>query len=139
MSKGVGFVEFSTTDESSAMLKMNGKMVGKKTIYVSLAQRKRKEERKLHLQPQFSNVVLPTPIQFLHQHPPIFSQAATSTTALPPFRGYNNFQPQIMFPPRLPNGFPTMHVPNFMVPQHFPPPPSAFLLPQSRQVVWNQY
>ncbi|CAA7018669.1 unnamed protein product [Microthlaspi erraticum] len=140
MSKGVGFVELSTSEEASAaMLKMNGKMVGKKPIYVSLAQRK--EERKLHLQPQFSDVVLPTPLPYLHQHPPIFSQAATSTTALlPPFRGYNNFQPQIMFPPRFSNGFPTMHVPNFMVPQHFPPPPpSAFLLPQSRQVLWNQY
>ncbi|CAA7018667.1 unnamed protein product [Microthlaspi erraticum] len=100
--QGVGFVEFSTTDEASAaMLKMNGKMVGKKPIYVSLAQRK--EERKLHLQPQFSNVVLPTSQPFLHQHLPVFSQAATSTTALPPFRGYNNFQPQIMFPPRMPN------------------------------------
>lgn len=111
------------------MVKMNGKMVGKKPIYVSVAQRK--EERKLHLQPQFSNVVFPTPQPFLHQHP-IFSQAATSTTALlPPFGGYNNFQPQIMFPPRMPNGFPTMQVPNFMVPQQFPPPPTGLLLPQS--------
>ncbi|ESQ33383.1 hypothetical protein EUTSA_v10009520mg [Eutrema salsugineum] len=121
MSKNVGFVEFSTGEEASkAMLEMNGKMVGQKPIYVSLAQRK--EERRLHPQTQFNNVVSLRPSP--HQHP-IFTQATAPATMLPPqlpFRGYH-FQPHVMFGSRLPNGFPAMHVPNVMVPQPLYPPP----------------
>ncbi|KAL1219671.1 Polyadenylate-binding protein 1 [Cardamine amara subsp. amara] len=125
VSKGVGFVEFSTSEEASqAMLKMNGKMVEGKQIYVSLAQCK---EDRLNLQSQSNNmsqnVVSSTPTPSLHQHPSL-SRAAAPASMLPPqppFGGYS-FQPHLMFGTRFPNGCPAMPMPNFMVPQSFPPP-----------------
>ncbi|XP_010478834.2 PREDICTED: LOW QUALITY PROTEIN: polyadenylate-binding protein 1-like [Camelina sativa] len=138
MSKGVGFVEFSTTEEASeAMLKMDGKMVGNQPIYVSLAQCK--EERRFHdLQTRFNNlpqnvVSSSTTTSSPHQHP-FFSQAAAPATMLfpqPPGRGYNNFQPYFMCGSRLPNSCPPIPIPNFMVPQLFRPtlypcPPVSF-------------
>ncbi|KAJ4848048.1 hypothetical protein Tsubulata_044383 [Turnera subulata] len=52
-SKGSGFVAFSTPEEASrALFEMNGKMIGKKPLYVAVAQRK--EERQVRLQAQFS-------------------------------------------------------------------------------------
>ncbi|KAG7599186.1 RNA-binding domain superfamily [Arabidopsis suecica] len=122
ISKGVGFVEFSTSEEASkAMLKMNGKVVGNKPIYVSLAQCK--EEHKLHLQTQFNNfpwnVVSSTIAPSPHQHP-IFSQAVAP-----------------------------MSIPNTMVPQPFcptlyPPAPPVGLyhslpLPLLQPNLWNPY
>ncbi|KAF5751188.1 polyadenylate-binding protein 2-like isoform X1 [Tripterygium wilfordii] len=55
MSKGSGFVAFSTPEEASrAMLEMNGKMVINKPLFVALAQRK--EDRRMKMQAQFSHM-----------------------------------------------------------------------------------
>ncbi|CAH1443234.1 unnamed protein product [Lactuca virosa] len=53
VSKGFGFVAFSTREEAKkAMVEMNRKMVGRKPLYVSVAERK--EERMTRLQAQFA-------------------------------------------------------------------------------------
>ncbi|KAK6946081.1 Polyadenylate-binding protein/Hyperplastic disc protein [Dillenia turbinata] len=55
ISRGSGFVAFSTPEEASkAMVEMNGKMVVSKPLYVALAQRK--EDRKARLQAQFAQM-----------------------------------------------------------------------------------
>ncbi|KAK9748345.1 hypothetical protein RND81_02G051200 [Saponaria officinalis] len=55
VSKGSGFVAFSTPEEASrALAEMNGKIIVSKPLYVSLAQRK--EDRRARLQAQFSQM-----------------------------------------------------------------------------------
>ncbi|KOM48992.1 hypothetical protein LR48_Vigan07g269600 [Vigna angularis] len=55
ISRGSGFVAFSTPEEASrALAEMNGKMIAGKPLYVALAQRK--EERRARLQAQFSQM-----------------------------------------------------------------------------------
>ncbi|PIA52882.1 hypothetical protein AQUCO_01000627v1 [Aquilegia coerulea] len=55
ISRGSGFVAFSTSEEASrALAEMNGKMVVSKPLYVAIAQRK--EDRKARLQAQFSQM-----------------------------------------------------------------------------------
>ncbi|XP_009775186.1 polyadenylate-binding protein 2-like [Nicotiana sylvestris] len=55
ISRGSGFVAFSTPEEASkALSEMNGKMIVSKPLYVAFAQRK--EERRARLQAQFSQL-----------------------------------------------------------------------------------
>ncbi|KAK9073373.1 hypothetical protein SSX86_007697 [Deinandra increscens subsp. villosa] len=55
ISRGCGFVAFSSSEEASrALSEMNGKMIVSKPLYVALAQRK--EERRAMLQAQFSQM-----------------------------------------------------------------------------------
>ncbi|OMP01738.1 hypothetical protein CCACVL1_03012 [Corchorus capsularis] len=55
VSKGSGFVAFSAPEEATkALAEMNGKMIGKKPLYVAVAQRK--EDRKARLQAYFSQL-----------------------------------------------------------------------------------
>lgn len=55
ISKGSGFVAFSTAEEASkALNEMNGKLISGKPLYVAVAQRK--EERRARLQQQFSQM-----------------------------------------------------------------------------------
>lgn len=117
ISKGSGFVAFSTTEEADrALSAMNGKMVSGKPLYVALAQRK--EDRRARLQMQFANmrpIAMGPPMgprmpmfppggpgqqMFYGQAPPL----------MPPQPGFG-FQPQ-MVPGMRPGG----HMPNYFVP-----------------------
>ncbi|KAL2324676.1 hypothetical protein Fmac_023734 [Flemingia macrophylla] len=122
-SKGSGFVAFSTTEEASkALNEMNGKLIGRKPIYVAVAQRK--EERKAHLQAQFAQIrphggmaPLPAGIPVYHPGAPrlapqqlYFGQGTPGF--IPPQPAGYSFQQQI-----LPGMRPGV-APNFIMPYH---------------------
>ncbi|XP_057973597.1 polyadenylate-binding protein 2-like [Malania oleifera] len=122
ISRGSGFVAFSTPEEASrALSEMNGKMVVSKPLYVALAQRK--EERRARLQAQFSQMrpvamgpsVAPRMPMY---HPPgapglgqqiFYGQAPPAI--IPPQAGFG-YQQQLV-PGMRPGGAP---MPNFFVP-----------------------
>jgi polyadenylate-binding protein len=120
VSKGSGFVAFSTREEASqALTEMNGKMISGKPLYVAFAQRK--EDRKAMLQAQFSQMrpvpMTPSMTPRLPMYPPMaplgqqlfYGQAPPAM--MPPQPGYG-FQQQLV-PGMRPGG---AHMPNYFVP-----------------------
>ncbi|XP_050266693.1 polyadenylate-binding protein 2-like [Quercus robur] len=121
ISRGSGFVAFSTSEETSRALDaMNGKMVVSKPLYVALAQRK--EERRARLQAQFSQMrpiaIAPSMAPRVPIYPPgapglgqqfLYGQAPPAL--IPPQAGFG-YQQQLV-PGMRPGGAP---MPNFFVP-----------------------
>lgn len=121
ISRGSGFVAFSTSEEASRALDaMNGKMVVSKPLYVALAQRK--EERRARLQAQFSQMrpiaIAPSMAPRVPIYPPgapglgqqfLYGQAPPAL--IPPQAGFG-YQQQLV-PGMRPGGAP---MPNFFVP-----------------------
>ncbi|XP_062226108.1 polyadenylate-binding protein 2-like [Phragmites australis] len=119
LSKGSGFVAFSTREEAShALTEMNGKMISGKPLYVAFAQRK--EDRKVMLQAQFSQMrpavpMTPTLAPRLPMYSPLAPQqlfyGQAPPTMIPPQPGFG-FQQQLV-PGMRPGG---PHMPNYFVP-----------------------
>ncbi|XP_071742638.1 polyadenylate-binding protein 2-like [Rutidosis leptorrhynchoides] len=122
ISRGSGFVAFSSSEEASrALSEMNGKMIVSKPLYVALAQRK--EERRARLQAQFSQMrpVAMAPSMMAPRMPmyppgapgmgqPLFYGQAPHTM-LPPQAGFG-YQQQLI-PGMRPGGSPMQ---NYFVP-----------------------
>lgn len=121
ISKGSGFVAFSTPEEASrALSEMNGKMVVSKPLYVAHAQRK--EDRRVRLQAQFSQMrpvaMTPSVAPRMPMYPPggpglgqqiFYGQAPPAI--MPPQPGFG-YQQQLL-PGMRPGGAP---MPNFFMP-----------------------
>ncbi|KAL7154579.1 hypothetical protein ABFS83_03G011000 [Erythranthe nasuta] len=128
MSKGAGFVAFSNPEEAAKALKeMNGKMIGRKPLYVAVAQRK--EERKGWLQAHFAQIRSPGTMSLL--------SGMAGFHAGPPSLAHHHHQQQQLYfgqvgpglvpqmPP--PYGFPQQHMPAAALqPQ---PIPSNYVMP----------
>ncbi|EEF35258.1 polyadenylate-binding protein, putative [Ricinus communis] len=123
VSKGSGFVAFSTPEEASRALKeMNGKMIGRKPLYVAIAQRK--EERKARLQAHFALVRAPGALAPLPSGIPGYNAGAPRLAPqqlyfgqgtpgmMPPQHAGYGFQQQILTSMRPAVG------PNFIIPYH---------------------
>ncbi|XP_060202633.1 polyadenylate-binding protein 2-like [Lycium barbarum] len=121
ISRGSGFVAFSTSEEASrALSEMNGKMIVSKPLYVALAQRK--EERRAKLQAQFSQLRPVAMPPSLAPRMPIYPPGAPGIgqqlfygqgppALLPPQAGFG-YQQQLV-PGMRPGGAP---MPNFFMP-----------------------
>ncbi|CAK9135346.1 unnamed protein product [Ilex paraguariensis] len=121
ISRGSGFVAFSTPEEASrALAEMNGKMVVSKPLYVALAQRK--EDRRARLQAQFSQMrpvaMSPSMAPRMPMYPPgapgvgqhvFYGQGPPAI--IPPQAGFG-YQQQLV-PGMRPGGAP---MPNFFMP-----------------------
>ncbi|KAG9440287.1 hypothetical protein H6P81_020452 [Aristolochia fimbriata] len=121
ISRGSGFVAFSTPEEASRALgEMNGKIVVSKPLYVALAQRK--EDRRARLQAQFSQMrpvaIQPPVAARVPFYPPgapglgqqlFYGQGPPGL--IPPQPGFG-YQQQLV-PGMRPGGAP---MPNFLVP-----------------------
>ncbi|XP_043718816.1 polyadenylate-binding protein 3-like isoform X1 [Telopea speciosissima] len=121
LSKGSGFVAFSTPEEASrAVNEMNGKMIGRKPLYVAVAQRK--EERKARLQAQFSQMrapgamaPVPSGMPGFHPGPRLAPQQlyfGQGSGLIPPQPAGYGFQQQLL--PGIRPGI----APNFIMPYH---------------------
>ncbi|KAJ6299030.1 hypothetical protein OIU76_020081 [Salix suchowensis] len=121
ISRGSGFVAFSTPEEASrALLEMNGKIVVSKPLYVALAQRK--EDRRARLQAQFSQlrpVAMAPPVgPRMPIFAPIFQFCIIAFSLECAFCNDCSYQPgfgyqQQLVPGMRPGGGP---MPNFFVP-----------------------
>ncbi|XP_068653747.1 polyadenylate-binding protein 2-like isoform X2 [Aristolochia californica] len=121
ISRGSGFVAFSTPEEASrALAEMNGKIVVNKPLYVALAQRK--EDRRARLQAQFFQMrpvaMPPTVAARVPFYPPgapglgqqlFYGQGPPALIPTQPGFGYQ----QQLVPGMRPGGAP---MPNFLVP-----------------------
>ncbi|EXB54169.1 Polyadenylate-binding protein 2 [Morus notabilis] len=115
ISRGSGFVAFSTAEEASrALSEMNGKMVVSKPLYVALAQRK--EDRRARLQAQFSQMRPPAMVAPVNPRMPMYPPGA-------PGLGQQLFYgqgPPALIPPQPGFGYQQQLVPgvrpNFFVP-----------------------
>ncbi|XP_060173402.1 polyadenylate-binding protein 2-like isoform X1 [Lycium barbarum] len=124
ISRGSGFVAFSTPEEASrALSEMNGKMIVSKPLYVALAQRKEERRAKLQLvQAQFSQLRPVAMPPSLAPRMPIYPPGAPGIgqqlfygqgppALLPPQAGFG-YQQQLV-PGMRPGGAP---MPNFFMP-----------------------
>uniref|UniRef100_A0ACD6AED8 Uncharacterized protein n=1 Tax=Avena sativa TaxID=4498 RepID=A0ACD6AED8_AVESA len=117
-SKGFGFVSFKTIEDvHKAINEMNGKMIGRKPLYVCVAQRK--EERRAILVAHFARaqnigVVVPRVQQNIVAHQ-LYSSPGAHGMLSPQLQGFGYQQ----YPRQ--NFFLGM-APNFMMPQNIPRP-----------------
>ncbi|XP_050214474.1 polyadenylate-binding protein 5-like [Mercurialis annua] len=123
MSKGSGFVAFATPEEASrALNEMNGKMIGRKPLFVAVAQRK--DERKARLQAQFSQIRGPSALAPLPSGIPGYHAGAPRLA--PQHLYFGQGTPGMMSPQHAGYGFPQQLLPgvrpgvapNFMMPYH---------------------
>uniref|UniRef100_A0A804RMN8 Polyadenylate-binding protein n=1 Tax=Zea mays TaxID=4577 RepID=A0A804RMN8_MAIZE len=111
LSKGSGFVAFSTREEASqALTEMNGKMISGKPLYVAFAQRK--EDRKAMLQAQFSQMRPAVPMT------PTLAPRLPMYSPMAPQQLFYGQAPPAMMPPQLVPGMRPggPHMPNYYVP-----------------------
>ncbi|KAF3795827.1 Polyadenylate-binding protein 2 [Nymphaea thermarum] len=121
ISRGSGFVAFSTAEEASrALMEMNGKIVVSKPLYVALAQRK--EDRRARLQAQFAQMRPVALTPSVNPRVPIYPPGGPGLgqqifygqgppAIIPPQPGFG-YQQQLV-PGMRPGGAP---MPNFFVP-----------------------